>query len=153
VYDRVLIYVDHKKSLEASLPFLEAELRRKIAREAVLASVVRPCDPTLFGYVLDPAEVAAIDAHNLAEADEFLARAAARLAGSGISLRTQVLVGDPNDTFASFAAGGGFDLVVVAPTGRRYLLTGKSRAFRRALRRIAMPVMILPALSQHARAA
>ena len=152
MYDRVLIHADSRKAFETHLPFLEGVLRRKIAKEVVLTTVVRPCEPTLFGYVIDPADVAGIDAHNLAEANEFVQRMARKLEADGIPLQTQVLMGDPNEAFRTYATQGGFDLVIIAPTGRRYLLTGKARAFRRELRRLAKPIMILPAVRLPARA-
>jgi nucleotide-binding universal stress UspA family protein len=146
VYDRVLIHVDRKNGFETYLPFLRAALRKQPAREAVLTTVVKPCEPTLYGYVLDSADVAASDAHSLTEADEFLGRIAKSLGTDGAQVQTKVLVGDPVEAFRDYAATGGFDLVVIAPTGRRYLLTGKPKAFRRALRAVARPVMILQAL-------
>jgi nucleotide-binding universal stress UspA family protein len=153
MYDRVLIHVDRKRGFETYLPFLRSVLRKELAREAVLTTAVKPSEPTLFGYVLDAADVAAADAHNLTEADGFLNRIAASLQAEGARVQTKVLVGDPAEAFREYAAAGGFDLVVVAPTGRRYLLTGKSKAFRRALRAVARPVMILQALPQPAHAA
>ncbi len=153
MYDRILIHVDRKKGFERYLPFLRGVLRKESARETVLTTVVKPCDPPLFGYVLDPADVAASDAHNLTEADAFLGRIAKSLEAEGLTAHTKVLVGDPAEAFRGFAASGGFDLVVIAPTGRRYLLTGKPKPFRRALRAMARPVMILPALPAPAPAA
>ena len=146
MYDRILIHVDSGKAFEKYLPFLEGVLRHNIAREAVVTTVVKPCEPTLYGYVLDPADVAGSDQLNLAQANDLLARIAQRLTERGTRVRTEVLVGDPAEVFRAYAAQGSFDLVVVAPTGRRYLLTGKPRAFWRALRRVAKPVMVLQAL-------
>jgi nucleotide-binding universal stress UspA family protein len=145
VYDRILIHVDRRNAFETYLPFLEGVLRRHITREVVLTTAVKPAEPTLYGYVFDPADVALVDAHNLAEANDFLRSIATRLAAQGVTVQTEVLVGEPSEAFRSYAARGAFDLVVIAPTGKRYLLTGKPRAFRRALRGVGKPVMILPA--------
>jgi nucleotide-binding universal stress UspA family protein len=145
MYDKVLVHVDRKRAFEAYVPFLEKLLRRDLAKQVVLTTIVRPCEPTLFGYVLDPDVVAGIDAHNLTEASEFVQRVAQRFASDGIRIETKVLVGDPTETFRDFASAGDFDLVVIAPTGKRYLLTGKPRAFRRSLREVHKPIMILPA--------
>jgi nucleotide-binding universal stress UspA family protein len=153
VYDKVLIHVDRKRAFEAYLPFLENVLRHNITKEAVLTTTVKPCEPTLYGYVLDTDEVARSDERNLADANEFVHNIAQRFAAQGIRLQTQVLVGDPTETFRTYASQGGFDLVVIAPTGTRYLLTGKPRAFRRSLRQVRKPIMILPATPQPAHAA
>lgn len=147
MYDRILVHIDRKNAFETYLPFLESVLRRGIAKATVLTTAVKPCEPTLFGYVLDPADVARTDADNLAEAKEFLQRIAKKFESEGIPLQTDILVGDPNEAFRAYATRGKFDLVVIAPTGRRYLLTGKPRAFRRALRQLRKPVMILQAMT------
>jgi nucleotide-binding universal stress UspA family protein len=144
VYDRILIHVDRRNAFEAYVPYLEGVLRRHIAREAVLTTVAEPAEPTLFGYVFDPQDVARIDAANVAEANEFLEQIAARLVDQGVVIFTEVLRGDPAEAFRDYAAREAFDLVVIAPTGRRYLLTGKPRRFRRALHDVDKPVMILP---------
>jgi nucleotide-binding universal stress UspA family protein len=146
MYARILIHVDRASAFETYVPFLRDVLRRNITREAVVTTAVEPCAPTLYGYVLDPAVVAATDAANLAEAKGLLSRIANELDTAGARLSTEVLMGDPVETFRAYAARGAFDLVVIAPTGGRYLLTGKPRAFRRALRRVAKPVMILQAI-------
>ena len=153
MYDKMLIHVDRQRTFEAYMPFLESVLRRKIANEAVLSTAVKPCEPTVFGHILDPDEIAATDARNLAAAWQFVDGIAQRFAGEGITLQTRVLVGDPNEVFRTYAARARFDLVVIAPSGRRYLLTGKPKAFRRALRRLAKPVMILQAAPSQAQAA
>jgi nucleotide-binding universal stress UspA family protein len=150
MYDKVLIHVDRKNAFERYLPFLESVLQRKIAKEAVLTTVVAPCEPTLYGYVLDAEVVASINAWNHSEAKSFLEQIAKRLEAEGMAIEPHVLVGDPNEAFRTYATQGGFDLVVIAPTGRRYLLTGKSRAFRRTLRQLRRPVMILQAMPQSA---
>jgi nucleotide-binding universal stress UspA family protein len=147
VYDRVLIHVDRRNAFATHVPYLRAVLRRHITREAVVTTVVEPAAPTLFGYVFDPADVARADAHNLDEAQRFLRSIADQLADEGVAVRTEVLVGDPAEAFRSYAAAGAFDLVLIAPTGRRYLLTGKPRRFRRALYGVGKPIMILPALT------
>ena len=144
MYDRILIHIDRRNAFETYVPYLEAVLHKHIAREVYLTTAVQPAAPTLFGYVFDPADVARADAHNLDEADRFLRGLADRLADESVLLRTEVLVGDPSETFRSYVARGKFDLVVIAPTGKRYLLTGKPRKFRRALHEVGTPVMILP---------
>jgi nucleotide-binding universal stress UspA family protein len=144
VYDRILIHVDRRNAFATYLPFLEGVLRRHITREVVLTTAVKPAEPTLFGYVFAPGDVAQVDAHNLAEAGDFLRRIATKLAPEGVKVRAEVLVGEPAEAFRDYAARGDFDLVVIAPTGRRYLLSGKPRNFRRALRDVRKPVMILP---------
>lgn len=144
MYDRILIHVDRRSSFETSLPFLEDVLRRHITREVVLTTAIRPAEPTLFGYVFDPADIAQVDAHNLAEAADFLQRIGRHLADDGVVVRTEVLVGDPAEAFRDYAARGDFGLVVIAPSGRRHLLTGKPWRFRRALHDVGKPVMILP---------
>jgi nucleotide-binding universal stress UspA family protein len=146
MYDRILIHIDRRNAFETYVPYLEGVLRRKIAKEAVLTTVVKPCEPTLFGYVLDPEDVASTDATNLADAREFLQSLATRLQEEGIPLKTDALLGDPVEAFRTYVAQRTFDLVVIAPTGRRYLLTGKPRAFRRALRQVSKPIMVLQAL-------
>jgi len=146
MYDRILVHVDHKQAFEKYLPFLESLLRRNIAKEVVLTTAVKPTEPTLFGYVLDPADIARSDAYYFAQAEELLRRIVARFAAAGIPIQTEILVGEPTEAFRTYAAQGGFDLVVIAPTGRRYLLTGKPKAFRRALRAVAKPILILQAL-------
>jgi nucleotide-binding universal stress UspA family protein len=146
VYERILIHIDRRNAFETFIPFLEATLRRNIAREAVLTTAVKPCEPTVFGYVIDPEEMARTDARHLAAAGELLRRIAQRFEALGIHLQTDVLVGDPTEVFRAYVASGSFDLVIIAPTGRRYLLTGKPLVFRRALRQLAKPVMILPAI-------
>ena len=146
MYDRILVHVDHKQAFERYLPFLESVLRRNIAKEVVLTTAVKPTEPTLFGYVLDPADIARSDAYYFAQAEELLRRIVARFAAAGIPIQTEILVGEPTEAFRTYAAQGGFDLVVIAPTGRRYLLTGKPKAFRRALRAVAKPILILQAL-------
>lgn len=120
-------------------------LRQHITREAVLTTAVTPAAPTLFGYVFDPVDIAVADAHDLAEAGDFLRSIATRLAVMGVEIRTEVLVGDPAEAFRSYAARGEFDLVVIAPTGKKDLLTGKPRKLRRARHGVGKPVMILPA--------
>ena len=152
MYDRILIHVDRRNAFETYLPFLEGVLRQHITREVVLTTAIKPAEPTLYGYVFDPADVAQVDAHNLAEASGFLQSIATKLAADGVKVQTEVLVGDPAEAFRSYAARGAFDLVVIAPTGKRYLLTGKPRSFRRALHGVGKPVMILPPtpLSPHA---
>ena len=146
MYDRILVHVDHKQAFERYLPCLESVLRRNIAKEVVLTTAVKPTEPTLFGYVLDPADIARSDAYYFAQAEELLRRIVARFAAAGIPIQTEILVGEPTEAFRMYAAQGGFDLVVIAPTGRRYLLTGKPKAFRRALRAVAKPILILQAL-------
>lgn len=153
MYDKILVHVDRKSTFESYLPFLDRVLRRGIAKQAVLTTVVKPCEPTLFGYVLDPDDVARTDARNIADAEAFMERMAEKFEGEGVAVQTRILVGDPADEFRRFASQGAFDLVVIAPTGRRYLLTGKPRPFRRALHDVAKPVMILQALPAPARAA
>jgi len=152
VYNRILIHVDRRNAFDTYLPFLAGVLGQHLTREVVLTTAVKPAEPTLFGYVFDPADVAQVDAHNLAEAGGFLQSIATKLAAEGLKIQTEVLVGEPAEAFRSYAARGEFDLVVIAPTGRRYLLTGKSRRFRRALHGVGKPVMILPPtpLSPHA---
>ena len=149
MYDRILIHVDRRNTFETYVPYLKGVLRRHIAREAVLTTAIKPAEPTLFGYVFDPADVARVDAHTLDEAQGFLRQIADQLGGEGVVVRTQVLVGDPVEAFESYAAEGAFDLVLIAPTGRRYLLTGKPRRFRRALYGVGKPIMILPATAPH----
>jgi nucleotide-binding universal stress UspA family protein len=153
VYERILIHIDRRNAFEMYVPYLEGVLRQHISREAVLTTAVKPADPTLYGYVFDPVDVGRVDAHNVDEASRFLQNIADRLAGQGVLLRTEVLVGDPNEAFRSYAERGAFDLVIIAPTGRRYLLTGKPRAFRRALHGVGKPIMILPALPRSPQAA
>ena len=153
MYDRILIHVDRRNAFQTYVPYLKGVLRQHIAREAVLTTAVTPAAPTLFGYVFDAADVAPVDAHNLDEAYRFLRNIADQLAGEGVQLRTEVLVGDPAEAFRSYAARGAFDLVLIAPTGRRYLLTGKPRRFRRALHGVGKPIMILPAAPHSPQAA
>jgi nucleotide-binding universal stress UspA family protein len=150
VHERILIHVDRRNAFETYLPFLERVLRQHLAQEAVLTTAIKPAAPTLYGYVFDPADVARVDAHNLAEAGDFLRSIAARLEATGVKVTTEVLVGEPAEAFRDYAAAGDFDLVVIAPTGRRYLLTGKPRRFRRALHEVGKPVMILPPAPQAA---
>jgi nucleotide-binding universal stress UspA family protein len=144
VYDRILIHVDRRNAFATYVPYLEGVLRHHLTREAVLTTAIEPAEPTLYGYVFDPADVARVDAHHLDEAQQFLRSIADQLAGAGVVMRTEVLVGDPAVVFRDYAANGAFDLVLIAPTGKRYLLTGKPRAFRRALHEVGKPVMILP---------
>ena len=153
MYDRILIHVDGRNAFETYVPYLKGVLRRHIAREAVLTTAVKPAEPTLFGHVFDPADVARVDAHNLDEAHQFLRSIADQLAGEGVAVRVEVLVGDPVEAFRDYAAKGAFDLVLIAPTGKRYLLTGKPRRFRRALYGVGKPIMILPAAPHSPQAA
>ena len=153
MYDRILIHIDRRNAFETYVPYLEGVLRQHLSREAVLSTVVKPAAPTLFGYVFDPVDVARVDAHDVDEATRFLQGLADRLARLDVPLRTEVLRGDPSEAFRSYAAAGAFDLVIIAPTGRRYLLTGKPRAFRRAIHDVGKPIMILPAAPRSPQAA
>jgi nucleotide-binding universal stress UspA family protein len=145
MYDRILIHVDRRNAFETYVPYLRGVLRKHITREAVLTTAIKPAEPTLFGYVFDPVDVAGVDAHNLDVAQRFLQHIADQLASEGVVVRTEVLVGDPIEVFRNYAAKEAFDLVLIAPTGKRYLLTGKPRRFRRALFGVGKPIMILPA--------
>ncbi len=144
MYDRILVYVDRSNAFETYVPSLLEALGRVVAREAVLTTVVEPPELLELGYVSDPQAISQIKAIGVQQADALLKRIAARLADRGVTVRTEVLQGDLAATFRDYVARNAFDLLLIAPAGRHYLLTGRPRRFRQALHDIDRPVMILP---------
>jgi nucleotide-binding universal stress UspA family protein len=154
MYQKIMVPLDGSKLAECVLPHVESLAKACVPRALVFVCVVEP--PEFWhavseadtGYqarkVLDEQEQAS--AHNLSEAKKYLDDVASRTHLEGVSLQTEVISGQTEQSLIQFAETQGVDLVVIATHGR----SGPSRwvwgsVADRVLRGTCVPVLMVRA--------
>jgi nucleotide-binding universal stress UspA family protein len=145
-YERILVALDGSETAEAILPFAE-EVAGPHGAEIVLVRVAEPLSP---GEARAAAGVAAPDASFVREleARQYLARAAERLVGRGLRVRTDVRMGAAAAQILAAAAEVRADLIAMSTHGRggvgRLLFGSVAEAVLRGAR---VPVLLIRAVS------
>ena len=142
MYERILIPLDGSELAEAILPFAE-KVAGPLDAEVVLLRVVEPVAP---GEAMAPAGLMPPDTLSLreAEAREYLAALASRLAAKGLRVQTVMRVGFPATEIAATAAARQADLITMSTHGRtglRRVLFGS--VAESVLRTASVPVLMV----------
>ena len=139
---RIMVPLDGSPLAESVLPYVE-ELAQKMSLDVLLVQVVRPLH--LFWMDHYPAGVAeeheAVESH----AKAYLGEIAARLAGGGLNVQWQLLVGHPATTIIELARETPHDIIAVATHGRSGISRWAMGSVAEALiRSTGDPVMVVP---------
>ncbi|MFH0942101.1 MAG: universal stress protein [Chloroflexota bacterium] len=149
MYRKIMLPLDGSPLAECVLPHIKTFMGGSESPEIML---VRAVEPIAIPYGREMAKVASVEqlkafeAHNEAEAKDYLKEIEARLGKTGANARTYVIYGKAADALTDFAARNGVDLVVIATHGR----SGISRwvwgsVADRLLRSISAPVLMIRA--------
>lgn len=151
MYKRVLIPLDGSPLAEAVIPFI-LDIAGPLDLEVVLVRVVQPVPPD----VLEGSRHVILEdvPARMAEASDYLARAAARLETRGIRVRTVARRGEPVVEIVDAAREVGSDLIAMTTHGRsgfgRLLFGSVAEA---VLRQAEIPVFLMRLTEKQAGAA
>jgi nucleotide-binding universal stress UspA family protein len=149
MYRKILVPLDGSELAEGVLPWVSSLVACTRAEVTLLRVVTYPH----YDYLLaDPGLVVALRETLEAEAKEYIERAAAELAASGVSVKTAVCLatGAVADTIIDYAESAGIHLIAMSTHGR----TGPARWFLgsvadRVVRGAGCPVLMYRPLGSH----
>lgn len=153
MYQKVLVPLDGSELAECVLPHVESVIRDCKTTEVVFLRVVEPATLPIGtltdgGATFTEPEAGKIrektDIKAQAEAREYLEGLAKKVKYSGVSPKTEVLMGKPSETIADYAEKNNVDLIAIATHGR----SGPSRfvwgsVADRILRSSCVPVLMV----------
>jgi len=163
MYEKIVVPLDGSKLAECVLPYVEELARDCKTKEVVLVTAVprivgglspsqqsRPIEPLPVPAAEPPAEagmkVPVALGKSQSQAQKYLSRIVKQLSEKGISVRWEVLLGQPAEAITAFTEQTGADLIALASHGR----SGPSRwAFgsvaEKVFRASSIPVLMVRA--------
>ena len=148
MYKKIMVPLDGSKLAECVLPHVDSLVKGGQVGEVVFVRIVEPYNFTLISEERPPKaeEIIRFDAEARAEGEKYVRAVAERGKSNGVSVKGEVLVGNPSVKLAEFANDGGFDLVMIATHGR----SGPSRwvwgsVADRLLRAVCVPILMVRA--------
>jgi nucleotide-binding universal stress UspA family protein len=155
MYNRIMVPLDGSEMAECVLPHVEVLARACSTAHVTFIRVVEPvyipASPEHEGSgvfsTLDAQHMRNnVDSENMAVAEEYVTRVAARNRYPGTEVEARVIMGKPAETIAEYAKQNGIDLIVIATHG----LSGVSRwvwgsIADRVLRAACVPVLMVRA--------
>ncbi|MDD5207394.1 MAG: universal stress protein [Desulfobacterales bacterium] len=155
MYNRIMVPLDGSELAECVLPHVESIVRNCSTAHVTFIRVVEPLhiptSPEADGSTVSSTWDAQhlrnnVDSENMAIAEEYVTRVAARNRYPGAGVEARVIMGKTAETLADYAQQHGIDLIVIATHG----LSGISRwiwgsTADRVLRAACVPVLIVRA--------
>jgi nucleotide-binding universal stress UspA family protein len=155
MYNRIMVPLDGSQLAECVLPHVESLVTSCSTAHVTFIRVVEPVhiptSPEAEGSAIystwDAQRIRNnVDSENMAAAEEYVTRIAARNRYPGTEVEARVIMGRPAETLAEYAEQNGIDLIVIATHG----LTGVSRwvwgsVADRVLRAACVPVLMVRA--------
>ena len=144
MYNTIIALLDGTRFSEEIIPLVKKMTAERDAKRILLVRAVPPTPEVAVDYVLDPLQVAGVDAGNRAEAERYLKGIALQISGKGIECETVVLFGRVPDVLIEYARTSTADLIVMATHAR----TGISRVIygsvaERMLQSVGIPILML----------
>jgi nucleotide-binding universal stress UspA family protein len=122
LYRKILVALDGSKLAESVFPHLENLLQGlKEVPEIIVAQAVDPISVPVGREAMQFStidQVKEYETHRKKDAEKYLSETASFLAGRGISVKTEVLIGKAGNVLVDYVKKNSIDLVVVATHGR-----------------------------------
>ena len=149
MYKKIMVPLDGSELAECAIPHLETIAKGQPPAEVIIIQAVEPISIPI-GFEISKlgslAEVEKFETHQKTTAERYLKEVVARLAGSGVKARAEIVYGKAGEALTDFAEKNNIDLVIMASHGR----SGISRwtwgsVADRLLRSLRAPVLIVRA--------
>ena len=146
MFTTIVVPLDGTDFSETALPLVRKMISERDVKKVLLVRVVTPTPDMAVDTPVDPASVAAADAHNRAEAERYLQGIALQIPWNGTEYETAVLFGRVPEVLVDYANDSRADLLVLSSHARG----GVSRLIRgslaaRMLQSVDMPILLVGA--------
>ncbi len=149
MYKKIMVPLDGSELAECALSHLEAVFKGNQSAEVVIVQAVEPIS---IPYGLEVTKFASLEqvqefqTHQKVAAEKYVKQIIARLSGSGVTAKAEIVYGKASEALTAFALKNGVDLVIMATHGR----SGISRRVwgsvaDHVLRSVSIPVLVVRA--------